>query len=73
MSDHATILRDHTTLKRRSVDRFFLQVYVPQLQSVGQVCRFLGWQRRFPMPFSATFGRIRTVLDKPLSAEQPGP
>ncbi len=35
MSDHATILRDHTTLRRRSVDRFFLQGYVPQLQSVG--------------------------------------
>jgi hypothetical protein len=47
MSDYATLLREHTTLTCRSVGRFFLQGYVPQLQSVGQVCRFLRWQRRF--------------------------
>ena len=58
MSDYATLLREHTTLTCRSVDRFFLQGYVPQLQSVGQVCRFLRWQRRFPIPSSAAFGKI---------------
>ena len=58
MSDYGTLLRDHTTLTCRSVDRFFLQGYVPQLQTVGQVCRFLRWQRRFPIPSSAAFGRI---------------
>ena len=58
MSDYATLLRDHTTLTCRSVDRFFLQGYVPKLQSVGQVCRFLRWQRRFPIPSSAAFGKI---------------
>jgi hypothetical protein len=58
MADYATLLRDHTTLTCRSVDRFFLQGYVPALQSVGQVCRFLRWQRRFPIPSSAAFGRI---------------
>ena len=36
----------------------FLQGYVPKLQSVGQVCRFLRWQRRFPIPSSAAFGKI---------------
>jgi hypothetical protein len=40
------------------VDRFFLQGYVPKLQSVGQVCRFLRWQRGFPIPSSAAFGKI---------------
>ena len=40
------------------MDRFFLQGYVPHLQSVGQVCRFLRWQRRFPIPSSAAFGKI---------------
>jgi hypothetical protein len=58
MADYATLLRDHTTLTCRCVDRFFLQGYVPKLQSVGQVCRFLRWQRHFPIPSSAAFGKI---------------
>ncbi len=58
MTDYATLLRDHTTLTCRSVDRFFLQGYVPKLQTVGLVCRFLRWQRRFPIPSSAAFGKI---------------
>ncbi len=58
MSDHATLLREHTTLTCRSVDRFFLQGYVPQLQSVAQICRFLRRQRRFPIPSSAAFAKI---------------
>jgi hypothetical protein len=58
MADYATLLRDHTTLMCRSVDRFFLQGYVPRLQSVGRVCRFLRWQRQFRIPASAAFGKI---------------
>ena len=42
MADYATLLRDHVTLKYRSIDRIFLQAYVPTLQSVGQVCTFYG-------------------------------
>jgi hypothetical protein len=58
MTDYATLLRDHITLTCRSIDRIFLQAYVPKLQSVGQVCRFLHRQRRFPIPSSAAFGQI---------------
>lgn len=58
MPDYATLLRDHVTLKVRSIDRIFLQGYVPKLQSVGQVCTFLRWQRGFHIPSSAAFGRI---------------
>lgn len=58
MADYATLLRDHVTLKVRSIDRIFLQAYVPKLQSVGQVCTFLRWQRGFPIPSSAAFGKI---------------
>jgi hypothetical protein len=36
MADYATLLRDHVTLTCRSVDRIFLQAYVPRLQSVGR-------------------------------------
>jgi hypothetical protein len=31
---------------------------VPRLQAVGDVCTFLRWQRKFPIPSSAAFGRI---------------
>src|SRR6266699_2000206 len=58
MVDYATLLRDHVTLTCRSIDRLFLQAYVPKLQSVGQVCRFLRWQRAFKIPSSAAFGQI---------------
>jgi len=58
MADYATLLRDHVTLKCRSLDRIFLQAYVPKLQSVGDVCKFLRWQRKFKIPSSAAFGKI---------------
>ena len=58
MADYATLLRDHVTLKVRSIDRVFLQAYVPKLQSVGQVCIFLRWQRGIRIPSSAAFGKI---------------
>ena len=58
MADYATLLRDHVTLKCRSLDRIFLQAYVPKLQTVGEVCVFLRWQRKFKIPSSAAFGKI---------------
>ena len=58
MADYATLLRDHVTLTCRSVDRIFLQAYVPRLQSAGMVGQFLRWQRGFPIPSSAAFGKI---------------
>jgi hypothetical protein len=58
MADYATLLRDHVTLKCRSIDQIFLQAYVPKLQSVGQVCIFLRWQRKFKIPSSAAFGKV---------------
>lgn len=62
MADYATLLRDHVTLTCRCVDRFFLQGYVPKLQSEGLVCRFLRWQRGFKIPSSAVFGKIGDVF-----------
>src|SRR6266571_3150110 len=58
MADYATLLRDHVTLTCRSVDRIFLQAYVPKLQTVGWVCQYLRWQRGFVLPSSAAFGQI---------------
>src|SRR5438132_7363254 len=58
MADYATLLRDHVTLGVRSIDRIFLQAYVPKLQSVGLVCRFLNRQRGYKIPSSAAFGQL---------------
>lgn len=58
MAGYATLLREHVTLKCRSIDRIFLQGYVPGLQTVGQVCTFLRWHRQFRIPSSAAFGKI---------------
>ena len=55
--DYATLLSDHVTLTCRSVDRIFLQGYVPQLQMPGWVARFL-MRRGFPIPSSAALGKI---------------
>lgn len=58
MADYSTLLQDHVTLTCRSFDRIFLQAYVPKLQAVGQVCKFLRWERGFRIPSSAAFGKI---------------
>jgi hypothetical protein len=58
MADYATLLRDHVTLTCCSIDRIFLQAYVPKLQTVGWVCHFLRWQRGYGIPSSAAFGKI---------------
>src|SRR5262245_13157163 len=58
MADYAMLLRDRVTLACRSIDRIFLQAYVPKLQTVGLVCRFLRWQRKFFVPSSAAFKKI---------------
>ena len=58
MFDYFTLVGDRVTLQCRSIDRIFLQAYVPKLQTVGQVCTFLRWQRGFPVPSSAAFGKI---------------
>lgn len=58
MADYATLLRGHVSVFCRSIDRIFLQAYVPRLQSVGLVCRFLNRQRGYEIPSSAAFGQI---------------
>ena len=61
MTDYATLLRDHVTLKVRSIDRIFL-AYVPNLQTVGQVCKFLRWQRNFRIPSSGCLWQNRRAV-----------
>jgi hypothetical protein len=58
MADYGSLLGDHPTLRCRSIERIFLQAYVPKLQTVGEVCTFLRWQRKFRIPSSAALGNI---------------
>jgi hypothetical protein len=53
----SSLLADHVSLQVRSVDRLFLQGYVPRLMTEGQVIRFL-LDRGFPIPSPAVLGRI---------------
>ena len=57
MATISSLLADHVTLQVRSVDRLFLQGYVPNLMCEGQVIRFL-LDRGFPIPSPAVLGKI---------------
>src|SRR5947209_16271071 len=57
MATIESLLRERVSLQVRSVDRIFLQGYVPKLQSEGLLVRFL-LDRGFPIPSPAALGRI---------------
>ena len=57
MATIASLLADHVTLRVRSVDRLFLQGYVPRLMTEGMVVRFLLDQGN-PIPSPALLGKI---------------
>ena len=57
MATIRSLLRDHVTLQVRSVDRIFLQGYVPRLMSEGLVVRFL-LDRGFVIPSPSLLGDI---------------
>src|SRR5215469_13271580 len=52
-----SLLRDRVTLQVRSVDRIFLQGYVPRLMSEGLLVRFL-LDRGFTLPSPSLLGQI---------------
>ena len=57
MATIRSLLRDRVTLQLRSVDRIYLQGYVPKLMSDGMVVRFL-LEQGFSIPSPALLGRI---------------
>ncbi len=57
MATIRSLLRDRVTLQVRSVDRLFLQAYVPRLMSDGLLVRFL-LDRGFSIPSPALLGKI---------------
>ena len=60
MATIRSLLRDRVTLRVRSVDRIYLQAYVPRLMSEGLLIRFL-LDRGFRIPSPAVLGRIGTA------------
>jgi hypothetical protein len=52
----SSLLRDHVTLRVRSVDRLFLQAYVPKLMSQHQLVRFM-LDRGFTIPSPALLAK----------------
>lgn len=57
MATSVSLLRDRVSLQVRSVDRIFLQGYVPRLMTAGQLIRFL-LDRGYPIPSPALLGKI---------------
>ena len=55
----ADILKDHVTLEVESIDRLYLNAYVPQLQSEGGVVGFFRRHRGALIASSALMAPIR--------------
>jgi len=54
----ASILKDHVTLEVESIDRMYLNAYVPRLQYAGGVVRFFREHRGQPIASSALMSPI---------------
>ena len=54
----ADILREHVTLEVESIDRMYLNVYIPKLQFAGGASWFLRQERKYPVPSSAAMAPI---------------
>lgn len=52
------ILADRVTFRLRSIDRLYLNLYLPTLQTAGQLRHFLRDVRGYPIPSPALFGQI---------------
>jgi hypothetical protein len=63
----ASLLRAHVTLRVRSVDRLFLQAYVPKLMTSFQVVRFL-LDRGNPIPSPALLGKLTRAYVEAIDA-----
>src|SRR3972149_494816 len=54
----AEILREHVTLEVESIDRMYLNVYIPKLQRETGASWFLRQERKYAMPSSAAMAPI---------------
>jgi hypothetical protein len=54
----AELLREHVTLELESIDRMYLNVYIPKLQRASGASWFLKEQRQYPVASSAAMAPI---------------
>lgn len=64
----AEILTQHVTLELACIDRMFLNVYIPRLQSPGQIAKFFRDHRGQPIPSSALMAPITRAFIAALHA-----
>jgi len=64
----AEILRQHVTLEVECIDRMYLNVYVPQLQTERGVVGFFRYHRGHPFASSALMDPIRKAFIRALEA-----
>jgi hypothetical protein len=64
----AEILRDHVTLSVESIDRMYLNVYVPRLQTEGGVAYFFRSHRGYPFASSALMEPISKAFIRGIEA-----
>ncbi len=64
----AAILREHVTLEVESIDRMYLNVYIPQLQHEGGVVAFFRHHRGYPFASSALMEPISKAFIRALEA-----
>jgi hypothetical protein len=64
----ATILREHVTLEVESIDRMYLNVYVPQLQHERGVVAFFRYHRGHPFASSALMDPISKAFIRAIEA-----
>jgi hypothetical protein len=60
----ARLLKDHVTLEVESIDRLYLNLYVPHLQSEGGVVGFFRRHRGMPFASSALMAPISATFVK---------
>jgi hypothetical protein len=58
----AELLREHVTLEVESIDRMYLNVYIPKLQRESGASWFLKQQRQYPVASSAAMAPISRAL-----------
>jgi hypothetical protein len=54
----AELLREHVTLEVESIDRMYLNIYIPNLQRESGASWFLKQQRKYPVASSAAMAPI---------------
>jgi hypothetical protein len=64
----AEILREHVTLEVESLDRMYLNIYIPSLQRESGASWFLKQQRQYPVASSAAMAPISRAFVEAIEA-----